>query len=115
MGHGNVAFWFSILGGDFDVNVLKTLRLIDSLREGWYNPPTNYHQKKNEFERLSYQRSAIDEIKLYLMEHENEDPIEMIEKFRKEMDDVSCRSKCIMFSVYYDVATDVLDVLLGVW
>lgn len=100
------------------MNIKKVLSIIDTLREGWYDPPSNYYQKKEEFQYRSYAHSAMDELKFYLMEHENENPITAIEEFRHKMDDFSCEAKneniSIMFSVYYDVSTDVLDALLSV-
>lgn len=99
------------------MNVLKAISVIDSLREGWYIPPTNYNKKRKDFDKMSFQRTAMDEIRFYLMEHASENPVDTIEKFRRMMDEFSCRPKSddtsFMFSVYYDVATDVLDVLLG--
>lgn len=100
------------------MNMKKVLSIIDSLRDGWYNPPTKYGiQKKIEFYYQSYSSSAIKEIKFYLMEHKNEDAINAIENFRYLMDCFACEARNgsanFMFSVYYDVATDVLDVLLS--
>lgn len=99
------------------MSVITALSIIDSLREGWYDSPFIYFQKKIEFEYKSYQHSAIVEIKRYLMEHNKEDPIKMLEEFRYQMDFFACETKNptanFMFSVYYDVATDVMDTLLG--
>lgn len=94
------------------------LSVINELRDEWYKPPTSYYRrKKADFECQSYKRSAMDEIKFYLMEHENEDPVSTLEEFRYMMDCFACETKNgganFMFSIYYDVATDVLDVLLG--
>lgn len=93
------------------------LSVIDTLREGWYDPPTSYQMKKIDFEYASYRRTALDEIKFYLLEEKKEDPIKMIEDFRQMMDDFACQTKNgtanFMFSTYYDTATDVLDVLLS--
>ena len=116
MGHGNVAFWF--FGGGFDVNMKYVLSVIDELRDEWYKPPMRYyHRKRADFEYQSYKRSAMDEIKFYLMEHENEDPVSAVEEFRYMMNRFACETKNggvnFMFSIYYDVATDILDVLLG--
>lgn len=95
----------------------RALSIIDSLREGWYGPPILYFQKKIEFEYKSYKHSALEEIKRYLIKHNKEDPIKMLEEFRYQMDCFACETKNptanFMFSVYYDVATDVLDTLLG--
>lgn len=100
------------------MNMWKVLSIIDSLREGWYDPPISYYDKKRtDFEYQSYKNSAMNEIKMYLMEHEKENPISAIESFRDQMNSFACKTKNgnsnFMFSIYYDVATDVLDVLLG--
>lgn len=111
-----MAFWF--FGGDFDVDIKYALLVIDELQNEWYNSPASYyHRKKIDFECQSYKRSAIDEIRFYLSEHENEDPILAIEDFRYMVDVFACDAKNgsanFMFSVYYDVATDILDTLLA--
>lgn len=96
----------------------QALSVIDTLQKGWYSHPHNYYIKRGEFEYESYKYSGIDEIKLYLMKHKGEDPIQAVENFRYMMDEFACKattsSANFMFSVYYDVATDVLDVLLSV-
>lgn len=94
------------------------LSVINDLRDEWYKPPSAYyHRKRVEFEQQSYARSAMDEIRFYLMEHKNENPISALENFRYMVDCFACETKNdganFMFSVYYDVASDVLDVLLG--
>lgn len=101
------------------MNMKKVIGVIDTLRNGWYNPPSSYgKQKKIDFIHQSYSHSAINEIKFYLMEHENEDPIKAIEDFRYKMDCFACDTKNsmanFMFSTYYDVATDVLDLLITI-
>lgn len=110
-----MAFWFFEV---IKMTANQALSAIDSLRKGWYHPPTRYYIKKGEFEYESYKCSGIDEIKLYLMRHKGEDPIMTVERFRHMMDDFACEAKTssanFMFSVYYDVATDVLDVLLNI-
>lgn len=100
-----------------DVNMKYVLSVINVLRDEWYEPPSSYyHGKRIEFEQQSYARSAMDEICFYLMEHENENPITAMENFRHIVDCFACKTKNgeinFMFSVYYDVASDVLDVLL---
>lgn len=100
------------------VSMKYALSVINDLRDEWYKPPSSYyHRKRIEFERQSYTRSAMDEIRFYLMGHENENPITAVEDFRYMVDCFACKTKNgeanFMFSVYYDVATDILDVLLG--
>lgn len=96
----------------------KVLSAIDSLREGWYFSPVIYHGKtKAEFKYRSYAHSGLEELNLYIVEHVDVDPITAIEDFRHIVDNFACETKSyelnFMFSIYYDVATDVLDVLLG--
>lgn len=68
--------------------------------------------KKDEFTQLCYQLWAGNEILDYLRKHRNLGLLEGIEQFRRMMDNYSCRSKSICFSVAYDVATDILDTLI---
>lgn len=101
-----------------DVNMKYVLSVINDLRGEWCKPLSSYyHRKRIEFEQQSYARSAMDEICFYLMEHENENPITAVENFRRMVDCFACETKNenskFMFSVYYDVVSDVLDVLLG--
>lgn len=101
-----------------DVSMKYVLSVINDLRDEWYKPPSGYyHRKRADFEYQSYARSAMDEIRFYLMEHENENPITAVENFRYMVDGFACKTKNgganFMFSVYYDIASDVLDVLLG--
>lgn len=94
-----------------------TLGVIDTLRSGWYTTPSSYYCNRSVFEQQSYRHSAIIEIKQYLIDHKDQNPTDAVQDFRDMMDLASCESKVgttknFMFSVYYDVATDVLDVLL---
>lgn len=107
-----------VFGGEKCVTAKNVLSILNSLREGCYNSPTIYHaRKKVEFKCQSYQHAAIEEIKLYLLEHKNQDPLSAIEDFRYQVDCFACEAQDgdtnFMFSIYYDVATDILDILLG--
>lgn len=100
------------------MNIKRAISIVDTLREGWYTPPLTYRPGfKTEFEYRSYKCMAMKEIKMYLLDHQEENPIDSMEKYRSEMSNLACSSKTdeakFMFSIYYDVATDVLDVLLG--
>lgn len=94
------------------------LSAIDKLINDYYSPPTSYYgQKKINFLIKSYEYSAINEIKKYIKENnKTEDIIGLLDDFRYKMDCFACESSngdaSFMFSVYYDVATDVLDYLL---
>lgn len=93
----------------------QALQAIDSLRQGWYDPPT-YYQNNIRFVQRSYTHSAILEIDRYLRNHMNKNPIDAVEDFRGMVGDFACQAKdemvAFMFSIYYDVATDVLDILI---
>lgn len=98
------------------MTVKHVLLIISKYRDDWYKPPTSYKQKRVDFEYQSFKRSACEELILYLSSHSDQNPISAIEDFRHMMDDFACRSKTssanFMFSVYYDVATDLLDVMI---
>lgn len=98
------------------MNIIKTLSIIDKLEKECYKPPETYAQKRSIFIYQSYKRSAIEEIKKYLKEHKKENPITALEEFRCKMDYYACKTENgnanFMFSVYYDIATDVLDTLI---
>ncbi len=73
--------------------------------------------KKIDFEYSSYAKSAMKEIMDYVLKNKDEDPILLVENFRHDMDCIACSSKTgiknFMFSVYYDIATEVLDNLMS--
>lgn len=69
------------------------------------------------FAQASYSRWATEEIIVYILSHVNLTPLEAVEEFRNLMDDYATRDKCdkqnsYIFSVAYDVATDIYDILL---
>lgn len=93
--------------------------VIDSLQRGWYGLPNKWRSKEV-FQQASYRYTALCEIRGYLDMAERsspfrENPIEYLERFRKMCDDVSCGNygddMKMMFGVFYDVATEILDVL----
>lgn len=99
------------------MDIESVLLELDKFQNELYKPITNYYQRKIYFEYMSYERSAIKEIKKYLIEHKNESPISALENFRYQMDCFACNTKDgganFMFSIYYDVATNVLDMFLS--
>lgn len=99
------------------MNVERALFVINEIEKGWHVIPKTYYKNKTEFIFQSYSRSALNEIKLYLMEHKNKDPISLVEDFRYLVDCFACITKNadvnFMFSTYYDMATYVLDILLS--
>lgn len=94
------------------------LSVVLEIKEEWYKPPSTYFGiKRIEFEHQSYARSAVMELYFYLISHINEDPIKAVEDFRHMADCFACEAKNdkinFMFSIYCDVASDVLDIFLG--
>lgn len=92
--------------------------IIMEMEDEWYKPPERYYgRKKISFEEQSYKHSAIEEIKIYLLSHINDDPIECLEGFCHDVDTFAACSKNatanFMFSIYHDVAVDLLDVLVS--
>lgn len=95
------------------------LVLINQLRDELYSHPKEYYrQKRAYFEYQSFKSSAIEELMMYLIRHKNKNPIDAIEDFRYQMDCFACKTRNgianFIFSVYYDVVTDVLDQLLTI-
>lgn len=98
------------------MDITNILSIIDTLQEEEYSGPINYYQKKERFIYQSYAKSAINEIKTYLKKYNKENVMDVLEDFRYQMDCFACESRNsdanFMFSVYYDVVTDVIDTLL---
>lgn len=70
------------------------------------------------FTQASYSRWAAEEIIIYILSHVNLTPIEAVEEFRDLMEDYATRDRydkqnSYIFSVAYDVATDIYDILLA--
>lgn len=72
---------------------------------------------KQRFVQLSYSRYAAEELYYYVEKHDDISPIQAVEQFSKLMDEYSCSVKnkemSFVFSVAYDIAVDVLDILYG--
>lgn len=107
------------IGIPYNSGRYPVLSVINDLKNKWYKHPSSYYlRKRMEFKQQSYARSALDEICFYLTEHKNENPITAVENFRYMVDCFACESKNsetnFMFSVYYDVTSDVLDALLEI-
>lgn len=82
---------------------------------GFYPPPRRYYRNLNfEFEALK--RWAIMELRYYVCCHTEMRPIDGVVKFREMMNQFSLKEKTEttkhIFSVAYDVATDILDHML---
>lgn len=96
----------------------KLVSLINEmLYRDWYKAPETYYgMTKARFMLSSYSTWALHELKLYAMKNTKEDPITCVENFRSMMDKLACEAKTseanFMYSTCYDVATDVLDMML---
>lgn len=91
--------------------------LNELLTTGWYAPPFRYYMKKNAFDKMSYKRWTVFELRDFAMRQPYEmRPVDIVEKFRKMADNFACSNKAedikFIFSVAYDTATDILDMLL---
>lgn len=110
---------FFFKGGILNVKASKDyiFIIIDEMTKEYYSPPTTYNIRSDIFMYRSYSHWAIKELREYLISRIDEDPICVVEEFRYKMDFYSCHTKNknsdIMFSIGYDVATDILDVLLN--
>lgn len=76
---------------------------------------TSHNIKKNKalFAQGSYNRWAMKEIDKYIAQNKDRSIIEVLEEFRYKMDRFACNARTgeanFMFSVAYDVVTDMLD------
>lgn len=81
-----------------------------------YPRPIDYKVSPAVFSYHSYSSWAKRELDLYILEHYWLSKEEAIESFRKEMDEYCCRAPTqnakYMFSIAYDVATNILDRIL---
>lgn len=100
----------------------RALLILKEIKDEWYTNPVSSktkmpNMKKCLFDLFSYQRWAIDEIRREILENENKHPIEVLEDFKYKMSYAACRANSMdsnmIFSIAYDVAIDVLDILKG--
>lgn len=101
--------------GEIKMNEIHhALLIINELKEEWYTQPSSYKINKKYFELLSYQRWVINEIKIELLNHQKEHPIDILEKMLYNFDKHSCETTSedvnYIFSIACDVIRDVLDV-----
>lgn len=102
------------------MKINKAIVLIDKHIAKYYKAPTRPIRFNGmdliKFQEASYKRWAAREIRDYLDRHRKHEPINAVEEFRYSMDQFACSTKNprknFMFSVAYDVATDILDMLL---
>lgn len=94
----------------------KVLKIIDRMQKELYRSPESYRINSAQFMFQSYKKWALNELLLYLLIRRDENPIERVEEFRYQMDvaatSATTDDRNFMFSVAYDVASDILDILL---
>lgn len=93
--------------------------MLNAIKEYTYD--LKYPQKNcraSYFDQRSYARWAAQECYVWCLSHIDTPIISAVEEFRDRMDDYSTRphddrDTSVMFSIAYDVATDILDILLA--
>lgn len=95
---------------------INASKFVYDVLDGWYSFPMTKSSKKEVFRNISYGRSAVNEILIYLEKHSDVDLYTNITNFRNMMDEFTLRANTqdtnFFFSCYYDVATNVLDTLI---
>lgn len=96
----------------------KALILIrHHIRKMYRKPLHSERLDRTKYQHRVYMNWAANEIESYIDRHRNWEPINAVEEFRYMMDKLACSAKDskknFMFSTAYDVATDILDVLLS--
>lgn len=104
------SFFFCIGGGTTNRNyILSAIReYADELIEPQCLFPRDL------FAQRSYQQWAVDEILKSIKESKSIPTITVLEDFIRKMDDFSCRGGegGLIFSVAYDVATEILNIVI---
>lgn len=94
----------------------EAIKIVERLLEECCFPTLYYGQKWIYYEYEIYRSSGLEEIKMELQRNRQKNPILVLENFRDRMDTYACIAKGgsanLIFSTYYDVATEVLDQLL---
>lgn len=98
------------------MTVERALWLLDRMAT-WYPEPTE-KIRKEEFDLLAYNHWAYKELSNYVYRRKSDiSPVSAVEEFREKMDDYACKAKTgeanFIFSVAYDVATDILDLFIS--
>lgn len=95
----------------------EAIRVINKMIHLYDYPTVWYMLVRRDLEMDSYMRWAIREVLNYVVQHPELPVTEAVEEFRFKMDHFACSAKkslqSFVFSVAYDVSTDVLDNLLG--
>lgn len=103
------------------MKMCEALALIDELTDsGWYARPRYYNgpkrMKNDTIANQSYRRWALNELREFLSSCPGHEPIFLIEKYRSIMNEKACSGKTesfrYTFTMCYEVATEVLDLLL---
>ena len=92
----------------------NVIRMLDEEIATWYPHPGKRMQMWK-FEMASYRRWAIEECRRYLLQNSDWPPVIAMENFRALMDEAACEattaSQNYTFSIAYDIATEVLDMI----
>lgn len=90
------------------------LLILQEMKSDWYKPPESYNMRKEQFQLLSYQNWAMDELILQIQQNIMCHPYDVVEEFHYNMVSHSVETDSptvsYMFSIAADVALDVLDV-----
>lgn len=92
-------------------------RIVSIKAKKIYIQPKSYSNKDlADFKFCSYANWALDELYMFIFLRKEENLIDVIEDFRMMVDDFACNATSgdanFMFSVAYDVATDILDLAI---
>lgn len=92
------------------------LEIINDIRIEEYSYKESIPLTSSQFYYRSYCRWALDELENYIWKNKNSknDVLYLLESYRKKMDDWSSlpnkdAETCWMFSIAYDIVTDVID------
>lgn len=72
------------------------------------------HWKKSRRDQRIYSRWAANELLGYVIFHKEISPLQAVEDFMRKMDSFAClnQKNSFIFSVAYDTAADILDLLI---
>lgn len=93
----------------------KTAEIFERLSKEYTLPKADIKTNLALFEVQGIDYAVFRLLRMEVEEHEYQNAIDVVENFRKEMDDFACNAKTgaanLIFSASYDVATYVLDAL----
>lgn len=96
-------------------------RMIQAIREYWFDlgdPMSSW--PNSEFERVSYSKWAVDEIMSMYYSHTTWSPLRATEEFKTVMGQYMLRSTYFIemnhiFEIAYGAASDISDILVGMF